>query len=103
ANGVRGIGWSGMNTGGYTLLATAGPVERRGEASRYYGGVQSTATILFPAVALWIIEAPYGGFNAVFLVAMTLVLIGAAAAYFLSRQATGQPPPTHVQANHTGG
>ena len=52
ANGVRGIGWSGMNTGGYTLLATAAPVDRRGEASGYYGGVQSTATILFPAVAL---------------------------------------------------
>jgi MFS family permease len=55
ANGFRGIGWSGMNTGGYTLLATAAPADRRGEASGYYGGVQSTATILFPAVALWII------------------------------------------------
>ena len=31
ANGFRGIGWSGMNTGGYTLLATAragGPARR---------------------------------------------------------------------------
>jgi MFS family permease len=85
-NGLRGIGWSGMNTGGYTLLATAAPADRRGEASGYYGGVQSTATILFPAVALWIIDAPHGGFNAVFFVAMVLALIGAAAAYLLARE-----------------
>jgi len=91
ANGFRGIGWSGMNTGGYTLLATAAPVDRRGEASGYYGGVQSTATILFPAVALWIIDAPYGGFNAVFFVAMSLVLMGAGAAYILSREVPPQP------------
>jgi len=91
ANGLRGIGWSGMNTGGYTLLATAAPVDRRGEASGYYGGVQSTATILFPAVALWIIEAPYGGFNTVFFVAMSLVLMGAAAAYWLSREVPQHP------------
>jgi len=101
ANGVRGIGWSGMNTGGYTLLATAAPVDRRGEASGYYGGVQSTATILFPAVALWIIEAPYGGFNAVFLVAMTLVFIGAAAAYFLSRQVPAHRSRSDVEASTT--
>jgi MFS family permease len=91
ANGLRGIGWSGMNTGGYTLLATAAPADRRGEASGYYGGVQSTATILFPAVALWIIEAPYGGFNAVFFVAMSLVLMGAATAYLLSREIPARP------------
>ncbi len=94
ANGLRGIGWSGMNTGGYTLLATAAPANRRGEASGYYGGVQSTATILFPAVALWIIDAPQGGFNAVFLVATSLVLMGAVAAYLLSRQVPPQPHRT---------
>lgn len=91
ANGLRGIGWSGMNTGGYSLLATAAPTDRRGEASGYYGGVQSTATILFPAVALWIIEAPQGGFKAVFWVAMSLVLLGAAAAYLLSREVPPRP------------
>jgi MFS family permease len=94
ANGLRGIGWSGMNTGGYTLLATAAPEDRRGEASGYYGGVQSTATILFPAIALWIIDAPHGGFNAVFLVATSLVLLGAAAAYMLSREVA--PRPRHI-------
>ena len=101
ANGVRGIGWSGMNTGGYTLLATAAPVDRRGEASGYYGGVQSTATILFPAVALWIIDAPHGGFNAVFFAAMILVLTGAAAAYFLSRQVPAHQPQSDVEASTT--
>jgi MFS family permease len=35
ANGLRGIGWSGMTTGGYTLLATSAPPARRGEASGY--------------------------------------------------------------------
>jgi predicted MFS family arabinose efflux permease len=90
-----------MNTGGYTLLATAAPMDRRGEASGYYGGVQSTATILFPAVALWIIDAPYGGFNAVFLAAMILVLIGAAAAYFLSREVPAHRPRSTVEASTT--
>jgi MFS family permease len=101
ANGFRGIGWSGMNTGGYTLLATAAPADRRGEASGYYGGVQSTATILFPAIALWIIDAPYGGFNAVFTVAMSLVLMGAAVAYILSREVPPQPRRTETDASET--
>lgn len=91
ANGLRGIGWSGMNTGGYTLLATSAPAARRGEASGYYGGVQSSATILFPAVALWIIDAPFGGFGATFLFAMSLVLLGAGAAIALSHEIPRAP------------
>jgi MFS family permease len=97
ANGLRGIGWSGMNTGGYTLLATAAPVDRRGEASGYYGGVQSAATIIFPAVALWIIDAHFGGFGAAFLVAMSLVLAGAVAAYALSRAVPQRSRHAQVQ------
>jgi len=91
ANGFRGIGWSGMNTGGYTLLATSAPAERRGEASGYYGGVQSGATILFPAIALWIIEAPFGGFAATFMFAMAMALLGAAAAAVLACEIPPQP------------
>ncbi len=101
ANGFRGVGWSGMNTGGYTLLATAAPADRRGEASGYYGGVQSTATILFPAIALWIIDAPFGGFNAVFFVAMSLVFLGAIAAYILSRETPPRPRPIEVESNQS--
>jgi MFS family permease len=99
ANGLRGIGWSGMNTGGYTLLATSAPPARRGEASGYYGGVQSSATILFPAVALWIINAPFGGFGATFVVAMTLVLFGAAAAVGLAREVQPAPGRIHGESS----
>lgn len=98
ANGLRGIGWSGMNTGGYTLLATSAPPERRGEASGYYGGVQSSATIIFPAVALWILEAPFGGFGATFAVATALVLLGAGAAMWLARQVPPAPRKANVNA-----
>ena len=91
ANGLRGIGWSGMTTGGYTLLATSAPAERRGEASGYYGGVQSCATIIFPAVALWIIDVPFGGFSAAFILAMSLALAGAGTGAALSRQVARVP------------
>ncbi len=57
ANGLRGIGWSGMNTGAYTLLAISAPTARRGEASGYFGAAQAAATVLLPAGALGIIEA----------------------------------------------
>jgi MFS family permease len=63
SNALRGIGWSSMAASGYTLLAAA-PPERRGEASGYFGGVQSSATIIFPALSLWILDAPFGGFGA---------------------------------------
>ncbi len=76
ANGFRGIGWAGFNTGGYSLLALSAPAKRRGEASGYYSAVQTSAMILFPAVALWLIDAPLGGFKAVFVVAAALSLIG---------------------------
>jgi len=91
-NGFRGVGWAGMNTGGYTLLAANAPAARRGEAAGYYGGVQSSATILFPAVALWIIAAPFGGFHAVFIIAMALTLLGAAVGVALSHQTPPDPP-----------
>ena len=85
ANGLRGIGWAGLNAGGYTLLASSAPEARRGEASGYYSGVQGSATILFPAVALWLIYAPFGGFRVVFAVAVTFAVIGAAASAVMIR------------------
>ena len=97
ANGLRGVGWAGFNTGGYALLALSAPSERRGEASGYYSGVQSSATILFPAVALWLIEAPFGGFGVVFVVATALPLVGAAIGAPLARITThtAHEPPAH--------
>ena len=85
ANGLRGIGWAGLNTGGYTLLALTAPEARRGEASGYYSGAQSSATVLFPAVALWLIYAPFGGFRVVFALAIALVIIGAAVGAAIAR------------------
>jgi MFS family permease len=96
ANGLRGIGWSGMNTGAYTLLAISAPAARRAEASGYFGAAQAAATVVSPAVALWIIDARFGGFYGAFIAAMGLVLAGAGVAYFLSRQITPGPRTTHV-------
>lgn len=87
ANSLRGIGWAGFNTGGYSLLASTAPMERRGEASGYYSGVQSGATILFPAVAFWLIDAPLGGFRAVFVAAAALAVTGAGIGGLLARHA----------------
>jgi MFS family permease len=87
ANALRGIGWAALNTGGYALLALTAPVERRGEASGYYSGVQASASILFPAVALWLIDAPLGGFRAVMTLSVMLALGGAILGLVLGRHA----------------
>ncbi|MFQ5872933.1 MAG: MFS transporter [Dehalococcoidia bacterium] len=75
ANALRGIAWAGFNTGGYTLLAHIAPPNRRGEASGYYSGFQTSTTVLFPALALWLIDSPFGGFNTVFLISAVLALV----------------------------
>lgn len=85
ANGLRGIGWAGLNTGGYSLLALTAPTTRRGEASGYYSGVQASATIFFPAVALWLIDAPLGGFGVVFVSAAALAVMAAVVGAVLAR------------------
>ena len=78
ANGLRGIGWGGLNTGGYSLLAHIAPESRRGEASGLYSGVQSASSILFPAFALWLLDVSFGGFAAVFLATTVFSWIAAA-------------------------
>jgi MFS family permease len=78
ANGLRGIGWGGLNTGGYSLLALTAPESRRGEASGLYSGVQSASSILFPAFALWLLSAAFGGFTAVFIATAIFSWAGAA-------------------------
>lgn len=92
ANGMRGIGWAGLNTGGYTMLATNAPVARRGEASGYYGAAQVSGTIFFPAVALWIIAAPFGGFQVAFAACLALALAAAAIGALIPR---GSLQPVH--------
>ncbi|MBM4297579.1 MAG: MFS transporter, partial [Deltaproteobacteria bacterium] len=86
ANALRGLGWAAMSAAGYSMLALSAPPDRRGEASGYYSGVQASGTILLPAVALWLIAAPFGGFNLVFFVAIALAAIGALTSATLKRQ-----------------
>jgi MFS family permease len=104
ANALRGIGWAGLNTGGYTLLASIAPARRRGEASGYYSGVQGSAAILFPAVALWLIYAPLGGFRVVMLFSATLAVAAALTSLLLAPRAPApaeRPPEgrSHARLN----
>ena len=85
ANGLRGIGWGGLNTGGYALLARIAPQSRRGEASGLYSGVQSASSILFPAFALWLLHVAFGGFIAVFLATAIFSWVGAALGAMVAR------------------
>jgi MFS family permease len=77
ANGLRGVGWGGLNTGGYSLLAHIAPESRRGEASGLYSGVQGASSILFPAFALWLLHAS-SSFGVVFVVSAIFSWVGAA-------------------------
>ena len=74
-NMIRGLGWAGLNAGGYTTLAMAAPAERRGEAAGYYTGVTASANIFFPALGLWIV-AGHGGFQVVALLKELHALTG---------------------------
>lgn len=85
ANALRGLGWAAMSAAGYSMLAISAPAHRRGEASGYYSGVQASGTILLPAVALWLIDAPFGGFTVVFIVAIVLAAIGSSVSASLYR------------------
>ncbi|MDH3445266.1 MAG: MFS transporter [Deltaproteobacteria bacterium] len=95
ANALRGLGWAAMSAAGYSLLALSAPSHRRGEASGYYSGVQASGTILLPAVALWLIDAPFGGFQAVFVVAIMLPALGASTSGILFRRLPKKPDHRH--------
>src|SRR5262245_60594733 len=84
ANGLRGIGWAGLNTGGYSLLALTAPKSQRGAASGLYSGVQSSAQIFFPPIALWLLYASFGGYGVVFLVTAMFSIAGAVAGWLTS-------------------
>jgi MFS family permease len=94
ANGLRGIGWGGLNTGGYSLLARIAPEAKRGAASGLYSGVQSSAQIFFPPIALWLLYASFGGYRAVFLVTAIFSIAGAVTGLML---APSVPRPVQVQ------
>jgi len=91
ANSLRGIGWAGLNAGGYALLARLAPDSRRGEASGYYSGAQSTPTVVFPAIALWLLQAPFGSYNLVFALMIALGCAGAAVCHLMARRIPNVP------------
>jgi MFS family permease len=91
---VRGLGWAGLNIGGYVTLASAAPADRRGEAAGYYTSATASASILFPALALWLIDGR-GGFPLVFLLSSLCALAGLPIALILAarkRNAAPVPP-----------
>jgi MFS family permease len=78
-------GWAGLNTGGYSLLALTAPESRRGEASGLYSGVQSASAILFPALALWLLQVSFDGFATVFVASAIFSFAGAALGAIMAR------------------
>ena len=103
ANSCRGVGWASVNSGGYALLAQAAPAARRGEASGYYSGAQGSATILLPALALWLIGAPFGGFQVVFAVSITIAGTGAALGLLLRERSPNLERQQRNQRNALAG
>ncbi|MGZ8426031.1 MAG: MFS transporter [Candidatus Binatia bacterium] len=97
ANGLRGIGWAGLNTGGYSLLALISPEKKRGAASGLYSGVQSSAQIFFPPFALWLLSASFGGYRLVFVVTAIFSIAGALTGWAM---ASSVPPPAKVHGTH---
>ncbi len=49
---LNGIGWAGLNTGGYTMVAEMAPPDRRGAASSYLQVARSSIGFYLPYVAL---------------------------------------------------
>ena len=94
ANGLRGIGWAGLNTGGYSLLALISPEKKRGAASGLYSGVQSSAQILFPPFALWLLYASFGGYRLVFIVTAIFSVAGAFTGWAMAGSVAHPPKPS---------
>jgi len=99
ANGLRGIGWAGLNTGGYSLLALISPEKKRGAASGLYSGVQSSAQILFPPIALWLLYASFGGFGLVFITTAIFSVAGAFAGLLMASSVPRPVRPHSVKPN----
>ena len=89
-NVMRGLGWAGVNTGAYAVLAAVAPPARRGEASGYFNAALSATAVLVPAAGLWLLARP-GSFANVFLAAAGIALAGGALGLVLMRM-VGRPP-----------
>jgi MFS family permease len=103
ANGVRGLGWSSLNTGGYTMLAHVAPDQRRAEAASYLSLAQNAPMALTPPLALWLLNnAVIGGFGTVFLVAGGCACVGAVLALAIRPRRTERQPPVVSHEAPTG-
>ena len=102
ANLLRGFAWAGINTSGYAFLAAVVPTDRRGEASGYYSGIQSSASLFFPPAALWIIGLPAGGYAAVFVVSSATALLAALLAQVCGRGVRRDRAPAAAAPVDTG-
>jgi MFS family permease len=100
ANGLRGIGWGGLNTGGYSLLALIAPEAKRGAASGLYSGVQSSAQIFFPPIALWLLYASFGGYGLVFAATAVFSIAGALTGIMMAPYVP-RPPRSHNGGEQT--
>lgn len=101
-NIVRGLGWAGVNTGGYTRLATAAPAERRGEAAGYYTAATSVASTLFPALGLYLLNQGVE-YAEVFLASIALAMLGLPFAISLTRDGIARDAAAkRAQAKTTG-
>ncbi len=102
ANIVRGLGWAGLNTGGYTTLALAAPAQRRGEAAGYYTSATSGAAIVFPALGLWLLDLP-GSFRTAFACAIAFTVLALPFAVPLMRAAHAARPARPAAAETASG
>jgi MFS family permease len=100
-NVVRGVGWAGVNIGGYTTLAQTAPPTRRGEASGYYTAVGTSSSIMFPAVGLWLLDG-HGDMRTVFAISMLMAFVGLPFAIALARRRRTRKPVTVDRAGSSG-
>lgn len=102
ASAVRGLGWAAFMTGGYTTVAHIAPDTRRGEVSGYYNTVMTSTTIFFPALGLWLLKAPLGGYGSVFVLTSICALLSASVGYAGVRPALQRRTSKRVATRQAG-
>jgi MFS family permease len=88
---VQGIGWAGLNTGSYAMVARLAPPERRGAASGYFQVALALPIAFLPSVALWL-HAGYG-FNIVFALSAATSAISAALTLLIASERRPESRP----------
>jgi MFS family permease len=99
---LRGIGWAGAMTGSYTLLAHLSPEDRRGEASGYFTSIFDAAQIVFPALSLWLLVQPFGGYRIVFLAASAFAVVSGLISHVGLRPSVRRESEASAAASQSG-